>query len=68
MHARLKRHVHLASIPDLLVGDALSLAGRSVCAQIRCMSGAGEGARIIENRSTVVAWMGWVEAATSKPV
>jgi glutathione S-transferase len=51
-----------------LVADALSLADLSVYAQTRCIRGAEEGARIIEGRPTVVAWMERVEAATSQPV
>jgi glutathione S-transferase len=50
-----------------LVGDALSLADLSVFSQIRCIGGAEEGARIVEGRPTVGAWMERVEATTSKP-
>jgi glutathione S-transferase len=52
---------------EWLVGDALSLADLSVCAQMRCIRGAEEGARIIEGRPTVGAWLRRVETATSKP-
>jgi len=52
---------------EWLVGDALSLADLSVCAQMRCIRGAEEGARIIEGRPTVGAWLERVETATSKP-
>jgi glutathione S-transferase len=47
-----------------LVGDVLSLADVSVFAQIRCIRGTEEGARIIEDRPAVVGWMERVEAAT----
>ena len=53
---------------EWLVGDALSLADLSVCAQIRCIRGTEEGARIIERHPTVATWLERVEAATSKPV
>ena len=36
--------------------------------ELRCIRGAEEGARIIEGRPAVVAWMERVEAATAKPV
>ena len=52
---------------EWLVGDALSLADLSVCAQMRCIRGAEEGARIIEGRPTVGTWLERVETATSKP-
>ena len=52
---------------EWLVGEALSLADLSVFAQIRCIRGAEEGARIIEGHPPVVAWMERVDAATSKP-
>jgi len=64
---------HVDALADLigdrewLVGEALSLADLSVFAQIRCIRGAEEGARIIEGRPPVVAWMERVDAATSKP-
>jgi len=51
-----------------LVADALSVGDLSVYAQIHCIRGTEEGARIIEGRPTVVAWMERVETATSKPV
>jgi glutathione S-transferase len=52
---------------EWLVGDALSLADVSVYAQISCIRGAEEGARIIEDRPTLVAWIDRVDAVTSKP-
>jgi hypothetical protein len=42
-------------------------ANRGVFAQIRCIRGAEEGARIIEGRPAVVTWMERVEAATATP-
>jgi glutathione S-transferase len=53
---------------EWLVGEALSLADLSVCAQILCIRGAEEGARIVEERPAVRAWIERVEAVTSKPV
>jgi glutathione S-transferase len=52
---------------EWLVGDALSLADVSVYAQISCVRGAEEGARIIEDRPKLVAWIDRVDAATSEP-
>jgi glutathione S-transferase len=52
---------------EWLVGEALSLADLSVGAQILCIRGAEEGARIVEERPAVRAWIERVEAATSKP-
>jgi glutathione S-transferase len=48
-----------------LVGNALSLADLSVYAQLSCIRGAAEGARIIEAHPSVVAWMERVDGATS---
>jgi hypothetical protein len=52
----------------LLVALFLLPANLSVFAQLRCIRGAEEGARILEGRPAVVAWMARVEAATAKPV
>ena len=52
---------------DWLVGDALSLGDLGVYSQIRCIGGTEEGARIIEQRPKVAAWLERVDAATVKP-
>jgi len=65
---------HADALADLLggrewlVGRALSLADLAVFAQLRCIRGAEEGARIIEARPALVAWMERVESATAKRV
>jgi glutathione S-transferase len=70
--ADVERHVDalagLLGDREWLVGGALSLADVSVYAQIRCIRGAEEGARIIERLPTVSAWIERVDAATSGPV
>ncbi|HBZ72055.1 MAG TPA: hypothetical protein DEP35_20930 [Deltaproteobacteria bacterium] len=50
-----------------LVGDALSLADLSVFAQLACIRGAEEGARIIASSLPVTEWMERVDRATAKP-
>ncbi len=50
-----------------LVGDALSLADLSVFAQLACIRGAEEGARIIASSCPVTEWMERVDRATAKP-
>ena len=52
---------------EWLVGDALSLADLSVFAELACIRGSDEGARVIEGRPAVVAWMARVDRATAKP-
>lgn len=49
---------------EWLVGDALTLADLSVCAQLSCIRGAVEGARILEGHPAVVDWMDRVDAVT----
>jgi glutathione S-transferase len=49
-----------------LVGDALCLADLSVFAQLFCIRGAEEGARIIQAHPAVVDWMERVDRATGK--
>ncbi|HVP27606.1 MAG TPA: glutathione S-transferase family protein [Myxococcota bacterium] len=52
---------------DWLLGDALSAADLAVFAQMHCIRGADEGARIVGASKPVTAWMGRVESATAKP-
>lgn len=50
---------------DFLVGDALTLADISVFAQMACIRGADEGARIVAARPAVAAWMERIDRATA---
>ncbi len=52
---------------DFLIGAELSLADIALFAQLKAISGADEGARVIEQRGSVQSWMERVDAATSKP-
>ena len=52
---------------DWLVGEALCLADLSVFAQFFCIRGTEEGAKMIEARPGVSAWMQRVDRATSAP-
>jgi len=52
---------------EWLVGDALSLADLSVFAELVCIRGSDEGARILEGHPAIVAWMARVDRATAKP-
>lgn len=52
---------------DWLVGDAITLADVSVFAQMFCLRGTDEGARIVGTRPTVAAWMARVDRATAAP-
>ena len=52
---------------DWLVADALSLADIAVFAQLFCIRGADEGAKLIEARPSVAAWMARVDGATAPP-
>lgn len=62
---------HLESVAQMLgerewlVGDALSLADIAVFVQLYCIRGAEEGAKLIESRLALVAWMERVDRATS---
>jgi len=51
---------------EWLVGAALSLADIAVFAQLFCIRGAEEGAKLIESRPALVAWMERVDRATSR--
>ena len=51
---------------DWLVGDALTIADISVFAQLHCIRGTDEGARIIDDDRIVSTWMDRVERATAK--
>jgi glutathione S-transferase len=61
---------HLDSVTDMLaggrflLGDALTLADVAVFAQLFCIRGAEEGARAIEPRAAIGAWMERVDALT----
>ena len=52
---------------DWLVGSEISLADIAVFAQMYCIRGADEGAKLIEARPAVAAWMERVDRATAKP-
>jgi glutathione S-transferase len=64
---------HVGAIAGLLagrgwlVGDALSLADLAVFAQLACIRGADEGARVVAASPAVAAWMDRVDAATRSP-
>lgn len=49
---------------DWLAGRALSLADIAVFAQLFCIRGTPEGARIVDEHPAVVSWMARVDAAT----
>lgn len=49
---------------EWLVGEALSAADLAVHAQVRCIGGSEEGARLLHARPAVAAWMERVERAT----
>jgi glutathione S-transferase len=49
-----------------LVGDSITLADIAVFAQLFCVQGAVEGARVLDAHPAVVAWMKRVEDATAK--
>jgi len=51
---------------EWLVGEALSLADLGVFAQLACIRGAEEGARLIERSPPVTEWMERVDRATAK--
>jgi glutathione S-transferase len=65
-----RRHVRaLASWlgeADWLVGDALSIADIAVFAQLHCIRGTDEGARILDDDRVVSTWMDRVDAATAR--
>ncbi|MDX1649523.1 MAG: glutathione S-transferase family protein [Myxococcota bacterium] len=52
---------------DWLVGDALSLADLSVFAQLTCIRATDQGAKIVEGRPSVAAWMERVDRASRAP-
>jgi len=52
---------------DWLLGDALSAADLAVFAQLTCIRGADEGARLVGASTPVVAWLERVDSATSRP-
>jgi glutathione S-transferase len=52
---------------EWLVGDALTLADIAVFAQLFCIRGAEEGAKLVEAQATLAAWMERVDRATAKP-
>ena len=64
---------HVEAIEGLLAGrewlvtDSLTLADIAVFAQLFCIRGAAEGARLVQARPAVVAWMDRVDAATRAP-
>ena len=51
---------------DWLVGDALSLADISVFAELACIRGSDEGAKIVAARPAVERWMARVDRATGE--
>ena len=51
---------------DWLVGDALSLADISVFAELACIRGSEEGAKIVAARPAVERWMARVDRATGE--
>jgi glutathione S-transferase len=59
--------VSLLGERDWLVGDALSLADLGVFAQLHCIRGTEEGAKLIEGRGALGAWMERVDRATAAP-
>jgi len=65
-----QRHVEavtqLLGERDWLVGDAITLADIAVFAQLYCIAGAEEGAKMIEARPSVAAWMQRTDRATSR--
>ena len=66
-----ERHVEalgrLVEGRDWLVGEALTLADIAVFAQLQCVRGADEGAKLIEANPAVTAWMARVDSATAPP-
>lgn len=52
---------------DWLVGDALSLADIGVFVQAACIRGADEGAKLVDGRPVLAAWMERVDRATAAP-
>jgi glutathione S-transferase len=50
-----------------LVGGSLSVADIAVFAQLACIRGADEGAKLVEAEPAVAAWMERVERATAPP-
>ena len=66
-----QRHVEaldrLLDEREWLVGEALSLADIAVFAQLVCLRGAEEGAKLIDSRPGLAAWLERVDRATSGP-
>jgi len=66
--ADVERHVHaldgLVGDGQWLVGSALTLADIAVFAQLFCIRGSDEGARVVAALPRVAAWMERVDAAT----
>jgi len=66
--ADLERHLEalegLLTRGPFLVGEQLTLADVAVFAQSFCIQGSDEGARALERRPTVTAWMDRVDQAT----
>jgi glutathione S-transferase len=64
---------HVATLAGLLgdrswlVGERLSLADIAVFAQLACIRGADEGAKLVEAQTAVGAWMARVDQATAAP-
>lgn len=50
---------------EWLVGEALSIADLSVFAELFCIRATDEGAKLVEGRPAVAAWMQRVDAATA---
>jgi glutathione S-transferase len=50
-----------------LVGERLSLADIAVFAQLACIRGADQGAKIVQAQPAVAAWLERVDRATAKP-
>jgi glutathione S-transferase len=66
-----QRHVDaLAALlgeSDWLVGNSISIADLSVFAQLFCIGGTPDGARILKSTTNVSRWMSRVDQATRKP-
>jgi glutathione S-transferase len=68
IHNDLVRHIEalddLLDGSDWLVGDRLTIADIAVFAQLFCVRGVDEGARVIESKPRVVQWMERTDGAT----